>query len=110
MSMTLFSFKKIGSNAACGDPICCSEYHDQIGFYLNPISFGSSFRPAGKMGDFKCDLPVWTYKAILKDIKEKHPDIDYIFLTGDFPAHDSWRQNRSGNIESLKNVVEGIKG
>ena len=47
---------------------------------------------------------------MLSNIKETHPDIDYIFITGDFPAHDSWRQNRSGNIESIYNVVQGIKG
>ena len=94
----------MGSNAACDDPICCSSYHDQH------VSSSVSFRPAEKMGDYKCDLPVWTYRAILTDIKHKHPDIDYIFVTGDFPAHDSWRQNRSGNIESLHMVVQGIKG
>ena len=33
----------------------------------------AAFRPAGKLGDYKCDLPVWTYHAILKDIKQKHP-------------------------------------
>ena len=70
----------------------------------------AAFRPAGKLGDYQCDLPIWTYHAILKDIKQKHPNIDYIFVTGDFPAHDSWRQNRTGNIDSLYSVVEGIKG
>ena len=29
-----------------------------------------------------------------RQAKESHPDIKYIFLTGDFPAHDIWRQNR----------------
>ena len=74
------------------------------------MSLGVPLRPAGKLGDYKCDLPVWTYHSILKNINETHPDIDYIFVTGDFPAHDSWRQNRSGNIESLHMVVQGIKG
>ena len=74
------------------------------------MSRGVPFRAAGKLGDYQCDLPVWTYHSILSNIKDTHPDIDYIFVTGDFPAHDSWRQNRSGNIESLYNVVQGIKG
>ena len=100
---------KVGSKADCEDPICCSEYHDKhTSFRIG--SGAAAFRPAGQLGDYQCDLPVWTYHAILKDIKQNHPKIDYIFVTGDFPAHDSWRQNRTGNIDSLYSVVEGIKG
>ena len=101
---TIFNFK-IGSNAACDKPMCCSENNDH-----NSTKNGASFKPAGMWGDYNCDLPVWTYEALLEDIKTNHPDIDYIFLTGDFPAHDSWRQNRTGNINSTKVVVEKIKG
>ena len=43
------------------------------------MSVGVPFRSAGKLGDYQCDLPVWTYHSMLSNIKETHPDIDYIF-------------------------------
>ena len=39
----------------------------------------------------------------------RNPEVDYIFLTGDYPAHDVWRQNRTTNLESTKVVIDIIQ-
>ena len=39
-------------------------------------------------GDYACDLPKNTLDLILSHAKANHPEIEYIFLTGDYPAHD----------------------
>ena len=31
-------------------------------------------------------------------------EIDYIMITGDYPAHDVWLQSRRGNLEHAKKV------
>lgn len=62
---------------------------------------------AGIYGDYNCDLPLSTLDLILTHAKNNH-DIDYIFLTGDYPAHDVWRQDKYHNLESAKAVVEAI--
>ena len=46
---------------------------------------------------------------MLKEISISHPGIDYIIVTGDFPAHDVWRQSRDMNLESTKTVVDTIR-
>ena len=46
---------------------------------------------------------------MVKSIAERHRDIDYIFLTGDFPAHDIWRQSRRDNLASSKIVVDIVR-
>ena len=61
---------------------------------------------AGRFGDYHCDLPLPTLKAILQDVKSKHLDVDFIFLTGDYPAHDVWRQDRQHNLAAAKAIVE----
>ena len=50
--------------------------------------------PASAVGEYRCDLPVWTAKAMLRNIRKIHPDISYIMLTGDFPGHGTWHQGR----------------
>ena len=46
---------------------------------------------------------------MVKSIAERHRDIDYILLTGDFPAHDIWRQSRKDNLASSKAVVDIVR-
>ena len=65
-------------------------------------------KTAGIFGDYKCDLPLKTLDSILDHAKEHHPEIRYIFLTGDYPPHDVWRQDRQHNLASAKAIVEAI--
>lgn len=36
-------------------------------------------------------------------------DIDFILLTGDFPAHDMWYQSREYNLGTSEAVVDIVK-
>ena len=46
---------------------------------------------------------------MIGEIRKKHDAIDYVILTGDFPAHDVWRQNRTLNLKSAKIVTDIMK-
>ncbi len=89
----------IGASTDCGKAVCCSS--------SDPPPKESS-KVAGLFGDYHCDLPVQTFKVILQDVKEKHPDVDLIFLTGDYPAHDVWRQDREHNLAAAKAIVDAV--
>eukprot|EP00095_Tigriopus_kingsejongensis_P003756 maker-scaffold911_size81771-snap-gene-0.23 protein:Tk03756 transcript:maker-scaffold911_size81771-snap-gene-0.23-mRNA-1 annotation:"hypothetical protein TcasGA2_TC005858" len=89
-----------GTNADCGQPVCCSTND----------GFPEDERfAADALGDYRCDLPPWTFDSIVKAIQVENPDLDYIILTGDYPAHDVWRQNRTGNLETTQIVVDVIR-
>ena len=90
---------QIGSSTDCGKFICCSSD--------DPPPKDAS-RVAGIYGDYHCDLPLNTLKLLLKHAKETHPEIKYILLTGDYPAHDVWRQDRMHNLNSATAIVNTI--
>ena len=89
----------MGASTDCGKAVCCSS--------SDPPPKDPS-RVAGRFGDYHCDLPLPTLKAILQDVKSKHLDVDFIFLTGDYPAHDVWRQDRQHNLAAAKAIVEAV--
>ena len=93
-----------GSNADCGLPMCCDP--SILENYTRDKARMLNFIPANKYGEYQCDLPVPTLDLMLAEISRKHPDIDYIFMTGDFPAHDTWKQNREEVLESTREVVD----
>ncbi len=90
---------QVGSSTECGKVICCTSY--------NPPPKDAS-KVAGLYGDYKCDLPLPTLDLILAQAKAVHPDIKYVFLTGDYPAHDVWRQDRAHNLEAAKAIVDVV--
>ncbi|CAG7722469.1 unnamed protein product [Allacma fusca] len=69
-----------GSLAECTGILCCrgqklsEETNQALG--------------AGFYGDYRnCDLPYHTFESALSHIATSHPDIDIIYLTGDFIPH-----------------------
>jgi hypothetical protein len=42
------------------------------------------------------------------NFRDTHPDIEMVFLTGDFPAHDVWRQDKKHNKASSKAIVDSV--
>jgi sphingomyelin phosphodiesterase len=91
----------VGNNAECDLPMCCGN---TSGIAPNPDS------AAGYWGSYLCDVPQWTFKHILEHIKEAHDDeLDYIMLTGDFPAHDVWLQSKEHNLATAKTVMDYVK-
>merc|ERR1711970_436993 len=89
----------IGSNAGCDLPNCCM---DVTGIAEKPED------EAQYWGDYRCDLPAWTFRHVAEHIKETHGDIDYIIMTGDYPAHDVWLQSRQNNLMHTKTVVDTV--
>ena len=90
----------VGSNADCDLPMCCGNTSGMA---------GTPEAGAGYWGEYSCDTPPWTFRHILEHIREEHSELDYIMLTGDFPAHDVWLQSREHNLASARLVVENIK-
>lgn len=91
---------KVGTSTYCGNIICCSESDG----YPDDKSIA-----AGMYGDYHCDLPREGLDQLLASAKNDHPDISYVVLTGDFPAHDVWRQNRTLNLESARAVAQLVQ-
>ena len=61
----------------------------------SPPSHGQSKQPAGHWGEFKCDLPFETFNNLLEHLAQNKKEFDWIYWTGDLPAHDDWNQTRS---------------
>ncbi|CAF3066537.1 unnamed protein product [Rotaria socialis] len=87
-----FSYKP-GSQADCSQPLCCR------GGQPAPGHTGAGF-----WGDYRnCDIPYWTAEAILKyaaDLEE----VDFIYYTGDLPAHNVWNQSRADQLYSINTI------
>ncbi|XP_059080970.1 sphingomyelin phosphodiesterase-like [Tigriopus californicus] len=91
-----------GSNPDCGMPCCCMN--------TTGLAQGDE-RRAGYWGDIAdCDLPIWTFEAMLQQIKEDHgSELAYTIYTGDSPPHDVWQQSKESNFEHSKRVLELYK-
>ena len=65
---------------------------------------------AGYWGDArKCDMPLRTIEAMYRNIRYNHPDIDWIYWTGDLPPHDIWMQTKEGNSEIVRGTARQLK-
>ncbi|XP_017273434.1 sphingomyelin phosphodiesterase isoform X2 [Kryptolebias marmoratus] len=81
-----------GSAADCKEPLCCRN--------------SSGFprwrqREAGYWGTYSnCDLPLHTVENLLENAARAGP-WDWIYWTGDIPAHNVWSQTRSQQLTEL---------
>ncbi|XP_004366050.2 sphingomyelin phosphodiesterase [Capsaspora owczarzaki ATCC 30864] len=80
-----------GLDTQCGEPLCCRP-PNKVGVYPNI---------AGLWGDYQCDMPYRTVEAMFRSIAQSSPKIDYVFMTGDIPAHNVWNQSRDDQLTSL---------
>ena len=65
---------------------------------------------AGCWGDArKCDMPLRTIEAMYRNIRYNHPDIDWIYWTGDLPPHDIWMQTKEGNSDIVRGTARQLK-
>lgn len=88
---------KPGSNANCGEPLCCREF--------NGVPANQS-DGAGQFGDYRyCDTPLWTLENLLQKLSAEKDQFDYIYWTGDLPAHDVWNQTQATQLESVHHMV-----
>ena len=81
-----------GLNAECGEPLCCRP----------PNNSSLPGRLAGHWGDRNCDLPLWTANNLFEHLAKHKDDFDWVYWTGDLPAHNVWNQTRLQQLELLR--------
>ena len=92
---------KEGTLAACKDFLCCREESGEA-YDEDDV--------AGYWGDLrKCDTPFRTLEALYRHINRQHPDIDFIYWTGDLPAHDIWKQTKQSNADIVRVTAQQLK-
>ncbi|CAL8364705.1 unnamed protein product [Lota lota] len=81
-----------GSSADCKEPLCCrNESYAPVWHH----------RKAGHWGTYsKCDLPLRTVENLLEDVARTGP-WDWVYWTGDIPAHNIWSQTRKQQLSEL---------
>ncbi|XP_074657493.1 sphingomyelin phosphodiesterase-like [Tubulanus polymorphus] len=88
---------KIGSNAKCGEPLCCHEV-DGMAPPGKPV--------AGKWGyPGSCDSPIQLIENLFAHIN-KTDKFDMIYWTGDLPSHNVWNQTRAQQIAVYKTLTK----
>ncbi|TNN79008.1 Sphingomyelin phosphodiesterase [Liparis tanakae] len=81
-----------GSSGDCRDPLCCRQDSGVPSWRQ---------REAGYWGTYsKCDLPLWTVENLLENAARDGP-WDWVYWTGDIPAHDVWSQTRTQQLSEL---------
>ncbi|XP_068600636.1 sphingomyelin phosphodiesterase [Brachionichthys hirsutus] len=84
---------KVGSAADCQAPLCCREDSGSPSWRR---------REAGYWGTYsKCDLPLWTLENLLENAAIAGR-WDWVYWTGDIPAHNVWSQTRTQQLSELK--------
>ena len=80
-----------GLNAECGEPLCCRP----------PNNSTPPGRLAGRWGDHLCDLPLQTANNLFEHLALHKDEFDWVYWTGDLPAHNVWNQTRSEQLVLL---------
>lgn len=65
--------------------------------------------------DFSCDSPWEVVEDALRAARRDHPQIDMVYITGDYIDHGIWETSREGNIiifdrfyDMVKQVFAGV--
>ncbi|XP_061595205.1 sphingomyelin phosphodiesterase [Cololabis saira] len=81
-----------GAAADCKQPLCCRKDSGPPGWRR---------REAGYWGTYsKCDLPLRTVENLLENVAKTGP-WDWVYWTGDIPAHNVWSQTRQQQLSEL---------
>lgn len=84
-----------GSSADCKDPLCCRNSSGLPSW---------KHRGAGYWGTYsKCDLPLRTVENLLENVAKDGP-WDWVYWTGDIPAHNVWSQTRAQQLMELTTI------
>lgn len=66
-------------------------------------------KPAGKWGDFQCDVPMILVDNVLQTMKSTSPNMRFVIVTGDTPAHDIWDQNQESVKRTTSLVMDAFQ-
>ncbi|XP_028322184.1 sphingomyelin phosphodiesterase [Gouania willdenowi] len=88
-----------GSTADCKDPLCCRNDSGSPSWRR---------REAGYWGTYgKCDLPLRTVENLLQNAATAG-HWDWVYWTGDIPAHNVWSQTRKQQLSELSVISRMI--
>jgi hypothetical protein len=95
----------INSFANCPEPVCCRR---ASGIAPNPVD------RAGRWGDYRdCDSPWEVVEDALRAARRQHPDVDLVYITGDYVDHGVWETTHEGNLQIMDrffNLVADVFG
>uniref|UniRef100_A0A7M5V677 Sphingomyelin phosphodiesterase n=1 Tax=Clytia hemisphaerica TaxID=252671 RepID=A0A7M5V677_9CNID len=87
-----------GSNAVCNEPLCCRPVNGKA---------GPNDTAAPKWGfPGNCDANPLLVNNLFNHIALAHEDAEYIYWTGDVPAHNVWNQSREDQIFTVKQATK----
>ncbi|KAK9968276.1 hypothetical protein ABG768_002610 [Culter alburnus] len=88
-----------GSLVDCKKPLCCRNDSGRVSWK----QFG-----AGYWGTYgECDLPLRTVENLLQNVAKSGP-WDWVYWTGDIPAHNVWSQTRKQQLNELTTITRLI--
>ncbi|XP_061754541.1 sphingomyelin phosphodiesterase [Nerophis ophidion] len=89
-----------GTAADCKEPLCCRN-DSNASLWRR--------REAGYWGTYsKCDLPLRTVENLLENVARTGP-WDWVYWTGDIPAHNVWSQTRKQQLSELRVITRLIQ-
>lgn len=89
-----------GSAAECKEPLCCRNESGTPTW---------RHQGAGYWGTYsKCDLPLRTVEHLLQNVAKAGP-WDWVYWTGDIPAHNVWSQTRAQQLNELTIISKLVK-
>lgn len=90
----------VGSAADCKQPLCCRNESGRANW---------RHRAAGHWGTYsKCDIPLHTVENLLQNVAKAGP-WDWVYWTGDIPAHNVWSQTRAQQLKELSTISTLIR-
>ncbi|XP_029375342.1 sphingomyelin phosphodiesterase [Echeneis naucrates] len=81
-----------GSAADCRDPLCCRKDSGSPSWRRRQAEYWGTYS--------KCDLPLRTVENLLENAA-KAGSWDWVYWTGDIPAHNVWSQTRKQQLSEL---------
>ncbi|KAI4814708.1 hypothetical protein KUCAC02_003892 [Chaenocephalus aceratus] len=89
----------VGSAADCKDPLCCRADSQAPKWRRREAGFWGTYS--------KCDLPLRTVENLLENAARDGP-WDWVYWTGDIPAHNIWSQTRKQQLSELTVITRLI--
>ncbi|KAL0994951.1 hypothetical protein UPYG_G00129820 [Umbra pygmaea] len=90
----------VGSSADCKDPLCCRNSSGSHNWHRRQAGFWGSYS--------KCDLPLRTVDNLLENAARNGP-WDWVYWTGDIPAHNIWSQTRKQQQSEITVITRLIR-
>lgn len=97
-----------GAPSQCDFPICCRDNGPPSKKWLLA---NSATRPAGKWGDYDCDIPYGTMKSMFDFIGNNQDTLktDFITWVGDNSGHNVWDNTNEEITEYTINITQALK-